>query len=62
MRLDLEARSSNLKKRPSKNPSITLRATRFKRNRSLQQRRRRITERNVKLETDLTEPQGTLKI
>ena len=63
MRLDFEVRSSNP-------PAPMLQATglfkeRIARNEMegfLLERFFRYTERNVKLETDLTEPQGTLKI
>ena len=63
MRLDFEVRSSNP-------PAPMLQATglfkeRIARNEMegfLLGRFFRYTERNVKLETDLTEPQGTLKI
>ena len=56
MRLDLEVRSSNP-------PAPVLQATGlFKERVARNEMEGGYTERNVKLETDLTEPQGTLKI
>ncbi len=56
MRLDFEVRSSNP-------PAPMLQATGlFKERIARNEMEGGYTERNVKLETDLTEPQGTLKI
>ena len=63
MRLDFDVRSLNLKKYPIKNPAPLLQATVLGK---LKPVARNVmeggsTERNVKLETDLTEPQGKIK-